>query len=353
MRTTTNQPIGADEARFIEVARSGDAGAFAKLTEQYRRELHVHCYRMLASFEDAQDMTQEAFLRAWQRRRTFEGRASLRAWLYRIATNACLDFLERRPERVPVPSSSQDGAPPEVRYLSPYPDRLLDEVAAGSDHEPPDTVVAKETIELAFLVAVQHLPPRQRAALILRDVLGWSAKQTAATLEITVASANSAVQRARATLRQQLPDRRLDWRAAPERALTPDERTLLERYVDAHERGDVDGLTAILREDLRFAMPPEPGSWMGRDPIVQSWVASGFGSDSFGQWRCVITWANRQPAIAAYLRTPDDTEFRAFAIDVLTIDDGLISEIMTFTLDAWEAFGLPPTLDDASSYGRP
>jgi RNA polymerase sigma-70 factor (TIGR02960 family) len=346
VRVSSQPAADADEARFMEVARSGDPGAFAVLTERYRRELHLHCYRMLASFEDAQDLTQEVFLRAWSRRASFEGRSSLRAWLYRIATNACLDFLDRRPERVPIPASSQDG-PAEVAYLQPYPDRLLDEIPAGGD-EPGDVVVARETVELAFLVAVQHLPPRQRAVLILRDVLGWPANDTAATLEMTVASANSALQRARATMREQLPDRRLDW--SPSRqGLTSEERRTLERYVDAHEKNDIEGLAALLREDLRFAMPPDAGTLVGRNVVVQAWIEGGFGSASFGDWRCRLTWANRQPAIAAYLRRPGDTEFRLFAIDVVRVEDGLVTEITAFLAGSCYEFDLPPIFDEAGA----
>jgi RNA polymerase sigma-70 factor (ECF subfamily) len=188
VETTQVRPTGADEAQFMEAARIGDAGAFALLTERYRRELQVHCYRMLASYEDAQDMTQETFLRAWDRRESFQGRASLRTWLYRIATNACLDFLDKRRDRVPLPAETP-GAGTEVRYLQPFPDSLL------SGEDPHETVVARETIELAFIVAVQHLTPRQRAVLILRDVLGWPAKNTAEALELTLPAANSALQR--------------------------------------------------------------------------------------------------------------------------------------------------------------
>ena len=343
MTTATERPVGAEEARFLEISRKGDSGAFAMLTEQYRRQLHVHCYRMLASYEDAQDLTQDVFLRAWRSRHTFQGRSSLRTWLYRIATNACLDFLDRRPDRAPVPASAE-GAPPEVGYLQPYPDRLLDEISADGTDDPGALVVAKETIELAFLVAVQHLPPRQRAALILRDVLGWPAKQTAAVLGSSVASANSALQRARATMREKLPDRRLDWRSSPERELTDDERVLVRRYIEAHASGDAHGLAAILSEDLRFAMPPEPGTWVGRDAIMRDWISGGFGSESFGVWQCEFIRANRQPAIVAYLRRPGDTEFRAFGIDVLTIKDGLVTDIIGFPIEVCRGFQLSPTL---------
>ena len=198
---------GADEATFIAAARAADTARFALLTERHRRALQVHCYRMLANYDDAQDLTQETFLRAWDKRASFQGRAALRTWLYRIATNACLDFLDKRNDRTPVPSPVADYGS-EVLYLQPYPDRMLPE-------DPQESVVARETIELAFIVAVQHLPPRQRAVLILRDVLGWPAATAADALELTVASVTSALQRARVTMRERLPDRRLDWRRCP------------------------------------------------------------------------------------------------------------------------------------------
>jgi RNA polymerase sigma factor (sigma-70 family) len=210
VETTEHRPtslIGADEAEFIKAARTDDTGRFALLTERFRRELLAHCYRMLASYEDAQDLTQEAFLRAWAKRESFQGRASLRTWLYRIATNACLDFLEKRRDRTPIPTDLQGagGTGTEVLYLQPWPD--------SQPEDPQERAVAKETIELAFIVAVQHLPARQRAVLILRDVLGRPAQQAADTLELTLASANSALQRARVTMREHLPEGRLDWSA--------------------------------------------------------------------------------------------------------------------------------------------
>jgi RNA polymerase sigma-70 factor (ECF subfamily) len=203
-----------------------DEQAFGARVEPHRRELHVHCYRLLGSFEEAEDLVQEAFLRAWRRRETYEGRASVRAWLYRIATNACLDFLEKRNDRTPVPSELADPGS-DVLYLQPYPDRMLPE-------DPQESVVARETIELAFIVAVQHLPPRQRAVFILRDVLGWPASKAADALELTVASVTSALQRARVTMREQLPDRRLDWRSPATHELSNDERGVVKSYIDAH-----------------------------------------------------------------------------------------------------------------------
>ena len=218
-----------------------DEPAFAGLAERHRRELHVHCYRMLGSFEDAEDTVQETFLRAWRRRETFAGRSTVRAWLYRIATNACLDRLARsRPE----PATGG-----EVRWLQPYPDRLLDELPAGGADEPETVAVARETIELAYLVAVQHLAPRPRAVLILRDVLGWPAKDVAELLGDSVNSVNSALQRARAGMREHLPAERQDWTGGPEDAGT---RELVRRFTDASVATDVAGLAALLRDAVRF-----------------------------------------------------------------------------------------------------
>src|SRR3954468_22543510 len=223
MTMTDTGPLGVDEAPFLAAVRSGDTARLALITERHRRELQVHCYRMLANYEDAQDMTQETFLRAWNKRETFKGHAALRTWLYRIATNACLDFLEKRNDRTPVPSGLADS---EVLYLQPYPDRMLPE-------DPRESVVARETIERAFIFAVQHLPPRQRAVLILRDVLGWPASKAADALELTVASVTSALQRARVTVRERLPDRRLDWRRPATHELSEDERGVVQSYIDA------------------------------------------------------------------------------------------------------------------------
>jgi RNA polymerase sigma-70 factor (ECF subfamily) len=314
-----------------------DRTAFAALAEPHRRELQVHCYRMLGSFEDAEDMVQETLLRAWRKRGSFQGRSTFRAWLYRIATNACLDALERRPRQVP-----RAGAPAfEVTWLQPYPDRLLDAVAP-SDAEPDAVVVEKETIELAFLVAIQHLPPRTRAVLLLRDVLGWSAKETAALLEVSVASVNSALQRARAAMKRHLPARRLEWEAGADPSAQ--ERALLKEYVDASERGDAVAVAALLRDDARFAMPPEPALYLGRDAILACWEEGGFGTDMLGELRCRETRANRQPAVACWVRRSGDSEFRALAIDVLRIEEGRVAEITTFASDRFPVFDLPQTL---------
>jgi RNA polymerase sigma-70 factor (ECF subfamily) len=310
-----------------------DRAAFTANVERHRRELHVHCYRMLGSFEESEDAVQETFLRAWRRRETFEGRSSLRAWLYAIATNACLDALDKRPRTV-----SPTG---EVLWLQPYPDELLDELPADSD-DPVAATVAKETIELAYLVAIQHLPPLQRAVLILRDVLDLSAKETASTLETTTPAVNSALQRARAAMREHLPERRSEW--APDQDPTAAERELLERYVEHTETPSALGLKELFTDDVRFSMPPEPGVWEGRDHVVQAWVDGGFGSEAFGSMRCVITRSNRQPAVACYVRRPGDDAYSPLAVDVLRIVDGAVAEIVTFDGSLFGWFGLPEAL---------
>jgi RNA polymerase sigma-70 factor (ECF subfamily) len=322
---------------------------FPALIERHRRGLRVHCYRMLGSFEDSEDLVQETFLRAWRMRASFrpEGPSSLRAWLYRIATNACLDVLRRRPRRVLPPEVEGAGdpvappAPPaDLPWLQPYPDRLLESVAPA-EYEPGEVAVARETIELAFIAAIQHVPPRQRAVLILRDVLGWSAKDTASLLDASVGAVNSALQRARATLRDRLGERRTEWEQPLERS--EEERELLRRYLDAHVRADVHALAELLREDARLTMPPHPTWYEGREAIL---IASEKGFDpEFGQLRSVVAGANLQPTAAHYLRPPGESEYRALSLDVLRIDDGRVAEITSFvSADLFGAFGLPLTL---------
>ncbi|GLY44399.1 RNA polymerase sigma factor [Amycolatopsis sp. NBRC 101858] len=325
-------PLDADESAFIAAARSGDTARFALVTEPHRRELQVHCYRMLANYEDAQDMTQETFLRAWHKRETFKGHAALRTWLYRIATNVCLDFLDKR---TPLPSGLPDS---ELPHLQPYPDRMLPE-------DPQESVVARETIELAFIVAVQHLPPRQRAVLVLRDVLGWPAAQAADALELTVASVTSALQRARATMREQLPAGRLDWRSPATHELSDDERGVVKSYIDAHERNDLDALASLLRDDLRFAMLPDPGtlSTTATD-AVDGWVSGGLFQRGHDDWRGISTTVNRMPAAVLYLRTPDAPEHRLFAIALLHVVDGKIAELTGFDVAGKPWLDLPETL---------
>jgi RNA polymerase sigma-70 factor (ECF subfamily) len=299
----------------------------------HRRELHVHCYRMLASFDDAEDAVQETFLRAWRSRATFDG-LHLRAWLYRIATNVCIDLIQARKRHVPELTSYA-----EIGWLTPYPDRLLDQIPS-TDDQPDAVAVAKETIELAFLAALQVLPPRQRAALLAREVLGLPAAETAALLGTSVAAANSALQRARATMQEHLPSHRTEWTAAAPNAA---ERELLDRFIDAHQRCDAAAAVSIAATDLRVTMPPAPmvfDGLAGFQPLLER----AFGRDRDGDWRLLPTSANRMPAAASYLRRPGDTEFRAFKVDVLRIERGRIREITTFDASLFDAFGLPLTL---------
>ncbi len=303
--------------------------------EQHRPALTGYCYRMLGSTFEADDAVQETMIRALRAADGFEGRASLKSWLYRIATNVCLDIIRRRSRQVARLDSFA-----EIPWLQPYPDRMLDEIAP-SDDEPDAVVVARETIELAFLAAIQLLPPRQRAVLILRDVLGWSAKETAALLDTSVPSVNSALQRARVTLKHHLPPRRAEW-TTPDP--TAEERALLQRYVDATERADAAEFVAMMREDARFSMPPQPEVYVGREKIVASWLEGGFGSESFGHIRCLLTRVNMQPAVANYVRGPQDESYRAFALDVLRVEEGAVAEIVTFGTETFPVLGLPPTL---------
>jgi RNA polymerase sigma-70 factor (ECF subfamily) len=297
---------------------------------------------MLGSLEDAQDALQEAFLRAWNGRATYRGRSTFRAWLYKITTNACLRILERRPRRlVPydaLPAAEVGATPPppaDLPWLQPYPDLLLDEGPG-----PGDAVVAHETIELAFLAAIQYLPPRQRAVLILRDALDWSAEETAAVLDLSVAAANSALQRARATMKERLPEQRLDWATAADAEEA--ERSLLQTYMEAWERHDDAQLVALLREDVRMAMPPHPIWYEGREAVAAflAGVACSRGSEPH---RLVPTRANRQPAFGVY--RGEGADARPFGINVVRIESGLIAELDWFLYpELFPAFGLPDTL---------
>jgi len=315
----------------LSVLAEVDETAFSGLTEPHRRELHVHCYRMLGSFEDAEDTVQETFLRAWRRRETFEGRSTFRAWLYRIATNACLDLLAKS-----RPKPATGG---EVLWLQPYPDQLLDELPMGDADEPETVAVARETIELAYLVAIQHLAPRPRAVLILRDVVGWPAKDVAELLGDSVNSVNSALQRARAGMREHLPAERQDWTGGEEDAGT---RELVRRFTEASVAADIPALTSMLRDDVRCSMPPTPGLHIGRDAVVKDWVDDGF--EGMTGLRAVPTSANRQPAVAFYLWREGEGAYLPLTLDVLRVTGGAVTEIVTFHDDQFPRFGLPERL---------
>jgi RNA polymerase sigma-70 factor (ECF subfamily) len=299
--------------------------------ERHRRELHVHCYRMLASFDDAEDATQETLTRAWNSRATLKPDGNLRAWLYKIATHACIDEI-RRSQRHPI---SLERSFSEVPWLQPYPDRLLDELATTAEAGPDAIVVARETIELAFLALIQLLPARQRAVLLLREVLSYSAAETAEALEMSVPAVNSALQRARATLAAR-PDRE-----QPVGRPSPYERELLARFIDAHERMDAELALATVREDIRITMPPHPMFFEGREQMRELFETA----DRMGEWKLVPAWANRMPTAASYLKAPGDPLYRAFKFDVLRIEGDQIAEATTFMPDLFPAFGLPLTLE--------
>ena len=331
---------------MLDAACGGDEDAFRRIVEDHRAELHAHCYRMLGSLHDAEDALQDTFLRAWRALPGFGGRSLLRTWLYRIATNACLDAIARRPKRVlpidygpPTASQLEPGAPlVESVWVEPYPD---DTLGLSDGYASPDArYEQREAVELAFIAALQHLPATQRAVLVLRDVLGFSAREVAESLETTLASVNSALQRARRTVADRLPEQS---QQATLRSLGDERiRKLVEAYVDAWQRGDVDALRELLAEDAVFSMPPWASWWRGRETIA------GFAKDALEtcpKTRSVPTHANGQPAIAYYALDGETGRYVASALDVLTLEGGLIKEITAFiTPEIFQRFGLPPAL---------
>jgi RNA polymerase sigma-70 factor, ECF subfamily len=335
-RGMSTAPTGptAREQELLEAARAGDEHAYGRLVELYRTELHAHCYRMLGSVHDAEDALQDALLRAWRGLPRFEGRSSPRSWLYKIATNTCLDVIARRPKRVlPIdygpPTDPHDGpGEPVVEsvWVEPYPDERLgleDGYAA-----PEARYEQREGVELAFIAALQHLPARQRAALILREVLGFSAREVAEALDTTVASVNSALQRARQAVDERLPEQS---QQATLRALGDDEiRDLVERYVEAWERCDVDAVVAMLTEDATIAMPPLASWFGGRDALavfLAGWPLSGN-----WRWRVVRTRANGQPALGYYSWDAEEERYLPFALNVLTLRGARIKDITAFVV---------------------
>jgi RNA polymerase sigma-70 factor (ECF subfamily) len=333
---------------LLDAARDGSEDAFGRIVEDHRPGLHAHCYRMLGSVHDAEDALQEALLRAWRGLPQFAGRSSLRTWLYRIATNACLDALARRPKRVlPIdfgPSSpsdpTQDAGEPlaESLWIGPYPDHLI---PSGDGLAGPEgRYDQREAVEVAFIAALQHLPATQRAVLILRDVLGFSAREVAQSLETTVVSVNSALQRARRTLEERLPDRT---QQATLRSLGDERaRGLVEAYIDAWARADVGALRALLVEDAVLSMPPWPLWWRGADTIA-GFAASA--KSSCPPSRAVPIRANGQLAIASYGLDASTGRYTASAIDLLTLDGSRIKEVTAFVTPAiFGDFGLADTL---------
>ncbi len=329
---------------LIERARSGESEAFRELTDPYRRELQVHCYRFLGSLQDAEDALQDILLAAWQGIGGFEGRASVRTWLYQIATNRCLNILRSARRQAVVAWSVPGVEPPvpsglgEVSWLEPYPDALLEGVALTSG--PEARYEASEAISLAFVTALQMLPPRQRAALILRDVLGFSATETAGMLSATVDSVNSALKRARAAVQDQArPARR---REPPPPPNSPAERALVARLAAAYQSGDVGQLVALLTDDVRVSMPPVPLEYHGRDSAARFHAAVVF---RYGRtYDLIPTRANGQLAFAAYVRDPAGGVWPAMGLLVLTVSGERVTEITRFDKTVLASFGLPRTL---------
>lgn len=320
---------------------------FLQLINPFRREILAHCYRMLGSIHDAEDMVQETYLRAWRSYERFEGRSSLRTWLYKIATNVCLTALGRG-DRRPMPTSL--GGPsnepearnlptaPEVPWLEPIPDRLFDD----GPNDPAAIVVSRESMRLAFIAALQHLPARQRAVLIMRDVLGMRASEVAELLETTTTAVNSTLQRARAQLEQVAPaaDR-------VEEPAEPEQRALLDRYVTAFERYDLDAIASLLKDDVVWEMPPFLAWFVGPD-AVRRLIATQCPAKRADDIRMIATRANDQPALALYIRR-DDGIRHAHSLQVLTPAGGAVARVAAFfDLSLFETFGLPMVYPDAA-----
>jgi len=354
----TPTSAAAREQRLLEAARGGDEDAFRQLVEPHRKELHAHCYRMLGSVHDAEDALQDALLRAWRGLAKFERRGSLRSWLYRITTNACLDVLSRRPKRV-LPADHQPAANPdedlrdaliESVWVEPYADEQLglEEGFAA----PEARYERRESVELAFIAALQHLPATQRAALLLRDVLGFSAREAAEALETTVASVNGALRRARKAVEERLP---IQSQQATLRALGDNGiREIVERYIDAWERGDVDAILAMLAEDATFSMPPLPTWYRGRDAIAVYLKRSALTV----RWRLLPARSNGQLAFANYGWQSEKGAYTPLSLDVLTLEGTEAAEITVFVapytrgparerfaVDVFRRFGLPDRLE--------
>ena len=331
----------------VAAAAAGDEGAFASLVEPYRRELHAHCYRMLGSVYDADDALQDTLLRAWRGLSGFQGRSALRSWLYTIATNSCLTQISRRPKRVlPIdygpaadPHTPPGGPIVESVWMEPYPDDMLGE--ADEFAAPDARYEQREGIELAFIAALQHLAANQRAVLILREVMGFSAKETADMLETSVASVNSALQRARAAVEERVPEQS---QQATLRSLGDvNLREIVGRYVDAWERCDVDAFAAMLAEDATFAMPPLATWYQTREGIA-TWARLTSMSGAW-RWRAVLTRANGQPAPAFYAWDEDAAAYLPFALCVLTFRGREIVDVTAFIVRSTES-------PDPESYER-
>jgi RNA polymerase sigma-70 factor (TIGR02960 family) len=338
---------GAVSTELVDRARSGDEAAFEQLVGPYRRELHAHCYRILGSVADADDALQETLTAAWRGLPSFEGRASIRTWLYRVATSRCLNMVRSAKRRPSVAQPVLGVKPPEptrltdVVWLEPYPDVLLPDVpddAAG----PEARYELRESISLAFITALQLLPPRQRASLILRDVLGFSAKEVAVLLDSTEQSVASALKRARATLNREMPP--LD-RQAP--VNSPDEQMLLTRLVEAFEASDVAGIVALMTDDVWVRMPPMPFEYQG--PALAGRFLETVAFRQGRRYRFIPARANGQPAYGVYLHDPLTQVAQAFGLFVITIAGDRVSAVTRFENSVLPRFGLPRTIADRSA----
>ena len=348
----------ARQRELLEAAREGNDDAFRRLVEPHQKELHAHCYRMLGSVHDADDALQDALLRAWRGLAKFDGRSSLRSWLYRITTNTCLDLISRRPKRVlpidhgPAADPGDDLGEPLIEsvWVEPYADEMLGLEDGYSS--PEARYERRESVELAFIVALQHLPATQRAALILRDVLGFSAREAAETLETTVASVNGALRRARKAAAERLPaqSQQVALRALGDDGLGK----LVKRYVDAWEQGDVDAILAMLVEDATFTMPPLPTWYRGHQAIALFLTRYALRD----RWRLVPARANGQLAFACYAWDAETESHTALSLDVLTLEGTRATEVTSFVTpytrgparerfaaDVFERFGLPDRLE--------
>jgi RNA polymerase sigma-70 factor (ECF subfamily) len=345
----------AEDRLLLDAALAEDEEAFRRLIAGQRAVLEAHCYRMLGSAHDAEDALQETLLKAWRALPDYEGRSSLGTWLYRIATNVCIDAIRRRPKRVlPIdygPPIEPGHHPPQepVRepvWIEPFPDQEL-----GSEDEsdtPEPRYERREAVELAFIAALQHLPARQRAVLILRDVLGFTAKEVAVVLETTIASVNSALQRARGTLDERLPER--SQQATLGSLGDAHVRDLVERFANAFEHDDVGAILALLAEDATFSMPPYPGWCRGREAIADSWLMP---EGPPGRLRYVPARASGQLALGVYGHDREAGCFLPVCLDVLTVDDGRISEVIAFrSFEDYARFGLPERLPFDDEFDR-
>jgi RNA polymerase sigma-70 factor (ECF subfamily) len=330
------------ETALVLAAQAGDQIAFDTLAGAYRRELLVHCYRMLGSLQDAEDLVQEILLRAWEKRATITSPGSYRAWLYRIATNLCLNVLTRAPRRSLPPethpqSDPSSPVPPRLRepiWLEPFPDDLL----ADPHSDPQDRALQREQTTLAFLVALQHLTPAQRAILLLREVLEWPASEVAEWLNLSVPAVNSSLQRARRALQE-----RLVLPETPTALPTLQLQSLLDRYVTCWEQGDIPGLVALLREDAWFTMPPLPAWFQGRAAIAMVFATRIFPPGR--HWRLLPTRANGSPAFGLYRREAGADVYQLFGLLVLGVEGEQIASLVGFLeLSSLSSFALPPTL---------